>query len=135
MIENKEYSVVLFDGICNFCNSSINFIIDRDYKDRFRFAALQSEKGKELMKQFGLDSENLKTIILIENGRFYTKTTAALRIAKHLKGIWKFSYVFIIIPPFIRNIAYIIISKYRYRWFGKKNACRIPLPEEREKFL
>jgi predicted DCC family thiol-disulfide oxidoreductase YuxK len=130
-----DKSIVLFDGVCNFCNSSVNFIIDRDYKDSFRFAALQSEKGIELMKGFGLDSENLKTIILIENGKYYTKTTAALKIAKQLKGFWKISYIFIIIPPFIRNIAYSIIARYRYIWFGKKDACRIPSPEEREKFL
>jgi predicted DCC family thiol-disulfide oxidoreductase YuxK len=128
-------STVLFDGICNFCNSSVNFIIDRDYKDRFRFAALQSGKGIKLMNKFGLDSENLKTIILIEDDKYYTKTTAALRIVKHLRGIWKFFYVLIIIPPFIRNIAYSIIAKYRYRWFGKKDVCRIPLQEEKEKFL
>lgn len=131
----ENYSIILFDGICNFCNSSVNFIIERDNKDRFRFAALQSETGNELMKQFGLDSENLKTIILIEDGKYYTKTTAALRIVKHLKGSWRFSYVFIIVPSFIRNIAYNIIAKYRYKWFGKRDTCRIPSPEERDKFI
>jgi predicted DCC family thiol-disulfide oxidoreductase YuxK len=131
----NDNTIVLFDGVCNFCNSSVNFIIDRDYKNRFRFAALQSAKGREFLKQFNLDTENLKTIILIENGKYYTKTTAALRIAKHLKGFWKLTYVFIISPPFIRNIAYNIIAKYRYKWFGKKETCRIPAPAEKEKFL
>ncbi len=129
------YSVILFDGVCNFCNSSVNFIIKRDNKDHFRFAALQSETGKELMKQFGQDSENLKTIILIENGRYYTKTTAALRIAKQLKGFWKIFYVFIMVPPFLRNITYDIIAKYRYTWFGKRDVCRIPATEDKDKFL
>jgi predicted DCC family thiol-disulfide oxidoreductase YuxK len=87
------------------------------------------------MNHFGLDAENLKTIILIEGERYYTKTTAALRIAKELKGAWKLFYVFIIVPPFIRDIFYNMISKYRYRWFGKRETCRLPTPEEKEKFL
>ena len=128
-------SIILFDGVCNFCNSSVNFIIDRDYKNRFMFASLQSDSGKELLNRFGLDAENLKTIILIEGEKYYTKTTAALRIAKELRGAWKLFYVFIIVPPIIRNIFYNILSKYRYRWFGKRDACRIPSPEEKEKFL
>lgn len=130
-----DYSIILFDGICNFCNSSVNFIIDRDYKNRFRFAPLQSGSGKELLEKFNLDADNLKTIILIEDGRYFTKTTAVLRIAKKLRGFWKFFYVFIIIPPFIRNIFYNIIARYRYRWFGKKETCRIPTSEEKTKFL
>jgi len=128
-------SIILFDGICNFCNSSVNFIIGHDNKNRFKFASLQSDSGKKLLNRFGLDTENLKTIILAEGDKYYTKTTAALRIAKQLRGTWKLCYVFIIIPPFIRNIFYNIIAKYRYRWFGKRDTCRIPSPEEKEKFL
>jgi len=134
-MQGNDFSIVLFDGVCNFCNSSVNFIIYRDYKKRFKFTALQSGKGQELLKHYNLDTENLKTIILIENEKYFTKTTAALRIAKHLKGFWKLTYIFIIIPPFIRNIAYNIIAKYRYKWFGKKDACRILTNEEKEKFL
>ena len=99
------------------------------------FASLQSESGRKLMNHFGLDSENLKTIILIEQEKYYIKTTAALKISKELRGTWKLFYVFIIVPPFIRNIFYTILSKYRYRWFGKRNACRVPSQEEKEKFL
>jgi predicted DCC family thiol-disulfide oxidoreductase YuxK len=128
-------NIILFDGVCNFCNASVNFVTDRDYKDNFRFAALQSDAGLELQKKFGFDTNNLSTFILIEGDKYFTKTTAALRVAKKLKGFWKLSYVFIIIPPFIRNIAYNIIAKYRYKWFGKKETCRIPTPEERAKFL
>lgn len=131
----SEKYIILFDGICNFCNSSVNFIIERDIRNRFIFAPIQSESGKKLMNHFGLDAENLKTIILIEGERYYTKTTAALRIAKELKGAWKLFYVFIIVPPFIRDIFYNMISKYRYRWFGKRETCRLPTPEEKEKFL
>lgn len=131
----KDFAIILFDGICNFCNSSVNFIMERDTKNRFKFASLQSETGKDLLNHFGLDSKDLKTIILIENGKYYSKTTAALRITKQLKGFWKLFYIFIIIPSFIRNIAYNIIAKYRYVWFGKRDACRIPTQEEKEKFL
>lgn len=106
----------------------------RDKKDIFRFAALQSDAGIELQKKFNLDPNVLSSFILIEGDKYYTKTTAALRVAKDFGGLWQLAYIFIIIPPFIRNIAYNIIAKYRYKWFGKKEACRIPTPEERAKF-
>jgi predicted DCC family thiol-disulfide oxidoreductase YuxK len=128
-------TVILFDGICNFCNRSVNFMIDKDNKNRFKFAALQSEAGEYFLQHFKLDSENLKTIILIENNKYYIKTTAALKIAKQLKGLWKLFYVFIIIPPFIRNIFYDIIAKYRYKWFGKRDTCRVPIEGEKARFL
>jgi predicted DCC family thiol-disulfide oxidoreductase YuxK len=109
--------------------------MDKDRKNKFKFAALQSDAGLELQKKFGFDPNDLKTFMLVEGEKFYTKTTAALRVAKDLKFPWNLSYVFIIVPPFIRNIFYNIIAKYRYKWFGKRDACRIPAPEERSKFL
>ncbi|MCI0449627.1 MAG: thiol-disulfide oxidoreductase DCC family protein [Chlorobi bacterium] len=127
--------IILFDGVCNFCNSSVNFIMSRDKKNIFKFAAIQSDPGIELQKKFGLNPNELATFIFVEGDKYYTKTTAALRVAKELKFPWNLSYFFIIIPPFIRNIAYNIIAKYRYRWFGKRNACRVPTDEEKEKFL
>lgn len=127
--------IVLFDGVCNFCNSSVNFIMERDKKDVFRFAALQSGAGIELQKKFNLDPNDLKSFILVDGDSYYQKTTAALRVAKDLGFPYSLSYVFILIPPLIRNIVYNIIAKYRYKWFGKKEACRIPTPEERAKFL
>lgn len=128
-------NVVLFDGVCNFCNSSVNFIMARDGKDKFRFAALQSGAGTELQKKFGFNPNDLSSFILVEGERYYTKTTGALRVAKHLGFPWSLSYIFIIIPHFIRNISYNIIAKYRYKWFGKREACRIPTQEEKAKFL
>jgi predicted DCC family thiol-disulfide oxidoreductase YuxK len=107
----------------------------QDKRNIFKFAALQSGPGIELQKKFNLDPNDLKSFILVEGNKFYSKTTAALRVAKELGFPWNLAYVFIIIPPFIRNIAYNIIAKYRYKWFGKKDACRIPTPEERAKFL
>ena len=109
--------------------------MNRDVHDKFKFAALQSDAGLELQKKFGIDPNDMKTFIMIEGDKYYKKTTAALRVAKELKFPWNLSYIFIIIPPFIRNIAYNIIAKNRYKWFGKKDACRIPTPEEKAKFL
>ena len=128
-------NIILFDGVCNFCNASINFIIARDKKNKFKFAALQSDAGLELQKKFDLDPNDLKTFILVNGDKYYKKTTAALKVTKELKFPWNLSYIFIIIPPFFRNIAYNIIAKYRYKWFGKREVCRIPAPEERERFL
>jgi predicted DCC family thiol-disulfide oxidoreductase YuxK len=125
----------LFDGICNFCNSSVNFIIERDKKNIFRFAALQSEAGEKLQRKFSLNPNDLSSVIVIDGDKYYKKTTAALNVMKDLGFPWNLSYVLIHIPPFIRNIAYSIIAKYRYKWFGKRESCRIPAPEEREKFL
>jgi predicted DCC family thiol-disulfide oxidoreductase YuxK len=134
-MEDYKHSIVLFDGVCNFCNSSVNFIMDRDKNDRFRFAALQSDAGTELQKQYGLDPNELSSFILIEEGRYFTKTTAALRVGKLLGFPWNLFYSLIVIPPFLRNISYNIIARYRYKWFGKKDACRLPTAEERARFL
>jgi predicted DCC family thiol-disulfide oxidoreductase YuxK len=125
----------MFDGVCNFCNGAVNFIIDHDRKDVFRFTALQSESGLALQKKFGFDPKILSTFILIENDRYYTKTTAALRVARDFGGFWKLLYIFVLVPPPLRNIAYNIIARYRYKWFGKKDVCRIPSPKEKAKFI
>jgi predicted DCC family thiol-disulfide oxidoreductase YuxK len=109
--------------------------MNRDKHDRFRFAALQSDAGIELQKKFSIDPGDLSSFILIEGESYYRKTTAALRVGRHLGFPWNLGYVLIIIPPFIRNIAYNIIARYRYKWFGKKEACRVPTPEEKAKFM
>jgi predicted DCC family thiol-disulfide oxidoreductase YuxK len=131
----QNYKIILFDGVCNLCNWSVNFIIERDTKNIFKFAALQTEKGKELIKKFNLDTSNLTTLILIEGEKYYTKSTAALRITKELKGLWKLFYIFIISPPFIRNFMYDLIARYRYKLFGKRDVCRVPGGPDWEKFL
>lgn len=135
MSELKDKGIVLFDGVCNFCNSSVNFMIRKDNTDYFRFLALQSDKGKKIVEQFKLDPENLQTVILLENGRIYTRSTAALRIAKKLRGGWKLFYGFVIVPPFIRDMFYNIIAKNRYRWWGQKDSCMVPTADVRSKFL
>jgi predicted DCC family thiol-disulfide oxidoreductase YuxK len=132
---NNNHLIILFDGVCNFCNFWVNFLLDRDKKDRFRFTALQSEKGNELLKKFNLSTDDFDTFVLIDNEKFYIKSTAVLLVAKNLAGLWKTLYVFIIIPKSIRDFVYTLVAKNRYKLFGKKEACRIPTLEERKKFL
>ena len=131
---------ILFDGVCNFCNASINFIIDRDSKGIFKFAALQSEVGQELLKKFGLktndsESRTFDSIVAIKGDKVYQKSDAALEIARRMDGIWKIFYVFKIIPAFLRNPVYDLVAKNRYRIFGRTDACRIPTPELKARFL
>ena len=128
--------VILFDGVCNFCNSSVNFVIDRDKHKKFLFAALQSEAGKQLLQQYNIPfKENPDSVVLIQNNKAYQKSSAALQIAKGLGGLWMVPYTFIIIPPFIRDFFYDIIARYRYKLFGKKDRCRMPDPEIKTRFL
>jgi predicted DCC family thiol-disulfide oxidoreductase YuxK len=104
--ETKEHSIILFDGVCNLCNSSINFVIKRDSANLYKFTALQEAPGIGLLKQYGINTLDTDSIILIENGKAYTKSSAALRVAKGLSGVWPVLYGFIIIPKWIRNAVY-----------------------------
>jgi len=127
--------IILFDGVCNLCNSSVNFIIDRDAKNIFRFASLQSEVGQKILSKFGLNGNEFDSIILISDNKYFIKSTAAINISKDLKFPWKLSVVFLIIPVFLRDYLYDILAKNRYKWFGRKDSCRIPDPEIKNKFL
>lgn len=131
----KNHGIILFDGVCNLCNGSINFIIDRDKNRYFKFAALQSDAGNRYLKEYNLPDSVFQTIVLVENEKYYTRSTAALRIVRKMDGAWPLLYGFIIIPPFIRNFLYNLIAKNRYRWFGKSETCRIPTPELESLFL
>lgn len=133
-ISGDDHPIVLFDGVCNLCNSSVQFIIDRDPGAIFRFAPLQSGLGEMLVKIHGLP-EDIETIVLIESGRAYSHSTAALRIARRLQGAWKLLYGFIIIPRFLRNVGYRFVARNRYRWFGKEESCRMPTPELQQRFI
>ncbi len=134
-MNEQKNAIVLFDGVCNFCNGSVNFIIDKDSKNYFKFAPLQSEIAEELASKHGIDKEKTDSIILIENEKAYTHSTAALRIARHLDGVLSKLYVFIIVPKFIRDAFYKLFAKYRYKLFGMQDTCMIPTPEMRERFL
>lgn len=132
---SQPKSVILFDGVCNLCNASIDFIIKRDRKDQFLVGALQEAAGKTLLSRFEVNPEYLDSLVLIEGEKIFFRSTAALRIAKKLSGLWPLFYVFMILPPPIRDGIYDWIGRNRYRWFGKKNTCRLPTPEEKAKFL
>jgi predicted DCC family thiol-disulfide oxidoreductase YuxK len=126
-------AIILFDGVCNFCNNSVNFIIGQDKNNYFKFTPLQSEIGQEFVKKF--DLHEIDSVILVENDKAYTHSTAALKIAKTLGGIWSLAYAFIIVPKFIRDFFYKLFAKNRYKLFGKKDECMIPTPKIRAKFL
>ena len=138
-------AVVLFDGVCNFCDASVNFVIDRDPEGYFKFAPLQSETGKKLAAEHGLQSESegkqagdlipIDSVILVEDGEAYTHSTAALRIARRLDGFWSLFYALIVVPKPIRDFFYRLFAKYRYRMFGRKDECMLPTPEVRARFL
>lgn len=130
-----DQQIILFDGVCNFCNSTINFIIKKDKKKIFRFAALQSEAGKQLLKQYNLPTDKLDSFVLLKNGKAYKKTTAALHLYPQLGTAWKLVNIFWVFPALIRDVAYNIIANNRYRWFGKKDHCMIPSAEVRSLFL
>jgi predicted DCC family thiol-disulfide oxidoreductase YuxK len=132
--ESKQ-AIVLFDGVCNYCNRWVNFIIRHDKKDHFRFAPLQSPAAEELLRRHNIPAVDLNTFVLIENDRPYFRTTAGLRILKKLNGLYPLLYALIIVPPFIRNVAYRIISKNRYKWWGKRESCMMPDEQVRRKFL
>ena len=129
--------IILFDGVCNLCNTMVNFVIERDTKDAFRFVALQSETGTAILKKIGLFDKDIDSIVLYEPGvAYFYKANAALEIAKSLGGIYSvLGYVLNIFPDFILNFGYDVVAKNRYKWFGKENACMIPTAELRSKFL
>lgn len=130
-----QQPIILFDGVCNFCNYWVNFAIRHDKKKRLLFTPLQGETAKQLLPLHHINPNALSSVILIDNGKAYTQSSAALRICKHLNGGWKLFYGLMIMPKFIRDFLYNIIARNRYRWFGKKEACMIPSPEIRERFL
>ncbi len=128
-------AIILFDGVCNFCNGSVNFIIERDKTGYFKFAPLQSEIGEQLLKENGVDKAQTDSIVLIEDGKVYTHLTAALKIARKLEGKWSWLSHLSIVPRFIRDGFYKLFAKYRYVMFGKQEACMMPTPEIRARFL
>lgn len=134
-MENGK-KIILFDGVCNLCNGSVQFVIKRDKKDRFRYAALQSEVGQQLVQERHIDTKEVDSIILIEPGvAYFTKSDAALEIAKDLGGVWRLMALFHWVPRSIRNFVYDFVARNRYKWFGKKEACMVPTPELQAKFL
>jgi predicted DCC family thiol-disulfide oxidoreductase YuxK len=132
----KDKKIILFDGVCNLCEASVQFVIKYDKKDVFRFVALQSDLGKEIIKHIGLESKNIDNVILYEPGIAYNyKSAAALEIAKNLGGFFHLGTVFKLIPNGLRNLLYDYVAKNRYQWYGKKESCLVPTIELKSKFL
>ena len=134
---DRAHGMIFFDGVCNLCNHSVQFVIKRDQHDYFRFAALQTEAAKAQLTALNSvpHQAELNTIILLENGKVYDRSTAALRIARKLSGLWPLLYGFMIIPRFIRDFFYQLISKNRYRIWGKQESCMVPSAALKSKFL
>jgi len=132
---DQAHDIILFDGVCNLCNSAVTFIIKHDKQDRFRFAALESTVGRELLTQHGIDTKQTDSIILVRGDHAFAKAEAALHIARKMRGLWPMLYVFNALPNALLNFFYDLIAKNRYAWFGKKDSCMIPTPALRSKFL
>lgn len=126
---------MIFDGVCNLCNASVDFIIRHDKRGRFRFTANQHEAGKQILAAQGLAPDSADTVFLYEGGRLYSRSSAALRIARGLGFPWSLAWAGMILPRPLRDAVYAWIARNRYRWFGKKETCRLPTPEERSRFL
>lgn len=131
----KEQPIILFDGICNFCNSAVKFVIKRNKSNSIRFAALQSEAGQRSLQQYHLSVKAMESFVFIENGKAYERSSAALMVCRHLSGLWPLCYGFMIVPKFIRDGIYNWIAANRYKWFGVREECMVPTPELKERFL
>ena len=127
--------IILFDGVCNLYNGAVDFILDRDPAGRFAFASLQSEAGRQLLETYGLSTQDFDSVVLLQQGKVYRKSRAALQVAAQLKGGWKWLQVFKIVPPFIGDAVYNFIGRNRYRFFGRRENCRLPTPDIRNRFL
>ena len=132
----KNKKIIVFDGLCNLCDSAVQFVVKHDDRDIFRFVPIQSSLGQEIIKHIGIHDKNIDSVILYEPGKaYFYKSDAALEIAKSLGGIFHFGTIFRIIPVGIRNMLYDFIARNRYRWYGKKEFCLLPTPALRAKFL
>ena len=131
--DNSIERIVLFDGVCNLCNASVRFIIRHDKKQKFKFASLQSAVSKTLIMDNA--GETLKTIVLVKGMNIYCRSNAALEIARELDGLWPMFYALKIVPLFVRDFVYDVISRNRYRWFGKMDKCPLPSPEISARFI
>lgn len=131
----SNHPVLLFDGVCNYCNYWVNFAIKRDKKKILRFTPLQGETAKKILSQYSITVTDLSSVIVVENNKAYTQSSAAIRMFRHLGGGWKLFYGMIIFPKFIRDFFYNIIARNRYKWYGKRETCMIPGPNISERFL
>jgi predicted DCC family thiol-disulfide oxidoreductase YuxK len=134
-MDSNKHITVLFDGVCNLCNGTVQFVIKHDRAAIFRFASLQSHHAHTLLREVNLPTDQLYSVIVIKDGIAYQKSDAALQIARHLSGFWHWLYIFRFVPKFIRDSIYNLIARNRYRLFGKQDQCMIPTPELRARFV
>ena len=133
--DGEGAGVLLFDGVCHLCNSAVRFVMQKDPAGRVLFASLQSEAGQKLLTEAGCDPRSVRSVVWLEQGRVYTKSTAVLRICRKLGGAWPLLYIFVIVPRPLRDRLYDVIARNRYRWFGRSETCMLPSPQQRERFL
>lgn len=127
--------LLFFDGVCNLCNGLVRFILRHDERGRFRFASLQGAPGQRFLHTHGLATGSLDSLVYWRKGEVLTRSTAALNVARDLGGLWSLAYAFILVPRFIRDAAYDLVARERYRWFGKRDTCMVPTAELRERFV
>jgi len=132
---DQSHPIILFDGICNLCNRSVQFLLKKDRKNQFLFASLQSPPGQAILKDHGLSQEHYNSFILLEDGIIYTRSTAVLRVFKRLGGIRSWLYIFIVLPRPVRDALYDYVARNRYKWFGTRAECWVPTPELKSRFL
>lgn len=133
---NEPRPILLFDGVCNVCNASVQFIVKHEKQQVIQFASLQSDIGTRLAKEHGIDASDLDTVVMVDGGRVHTRSSAFVRVSKHMGGVWKVLGALLwIVPKPLRDLGYVIFAKNRYRLFGKRDECMIPTPELRARFL
>ncbi len=132
---NAHERVIVFDGVCNLCNRFVNFVMDRDSKGLFKFGTLQSEPAQIILKELNLARDDFETFLLLEDGKVYTKSTAAIKILRTLGYLWPLMSVFMIVPQVIRDQLYSFVARNRYRWMGRADVCRVPTPKDLERFV
>lgn len=134
-MKNDDNYIILFDGVCNLCNNSVQFIIKNDKRNKFKFSSLQSPFGQNLLGKYNIDTNNTDSFVFIRKNKAYIKSSAALWVAKELGSFWQLLCFFFIIPASLRNLIYDWVARNRYKWFGKKESCMIPTPNIKNKFL
>lgn len=127
--------LLLFDGVCNLCNGLVQFIIRHDHNRRFSFAPLQSETGKRILGEHGLQAPEMDSLVYWRKGQVHVRSSAALHVARDLGGIWRLAFALIIVPRFLRDAAYNLVARHRYHWFGKREQCMVPTPGLKDRFL
>lgn len=132
---NRFEHLIVFDGICKFCNAFVNFVLNRDQTRAFKFGTLQSPPAQRILQHFHLQTHEYETFLLIERGTLFTKSTAALHILRRLGFPWSLMWVFILVPRPIRDLAYDFIARHRYRWMGRRASCRLPEKDEEDRFI